>query len=162
MEHSKKKFSLSGVVALLMFALFSAAVLLTLLAGTGAYSRLTQRNQDSYESRTALQYMATKLRQAPGLGAVTVAPFGDGDALMIAENMDGIPCLTRIYCYDGWLMELFSLADGSFSPEDGEKLVPMARLSLDLEHALITVRLTDAQGTVQETKLYMRGSEVQP
>ena len=162
MEQSKKRFSLSGVAALCMFAVFSAAVLLTLLGGAGAYSRLTQRNQDRYESRTALQYVATKLRQAPGPEAVEVAPFGDGDALLIAENVDGIPCLTRIYCHDGWLMELFSLADGSFAPEDGEKLLPMAHLRLHREGSLVTVRLTDAQGAAQELKLSIRGSEVHP
>ena len=91
--------SLSTVAALLVLAVFAVGILSVLLGGVNAYTRLTQRDQAAYESRSAAQYLATKLRQTSGSEAVSVAPFGDGQALVIAEVVEGDMYLTRIYCY---------------------------------------------------------------
>ena len=34
--------------------------------------------------------------------------------------------MTRVYCYEGWIRELFSAADYRFTPGDGEKIAEMA------------------------------------
>jgi hypothetical protein len=105
--------SLSTVAALLVLAVFAVGILSVLLGGVNAYTRLTQRDQAAYESRSAAQYLATRLRQISGSEAVSVAPFGEGQALVIADEVDGDMYLTRIYCYNGWLMELYSAPGGA-------------------------------------------------
>ena len=128
-----------------------------LLGGANIYRRLTQRNEHGYDSRTCVQYIATKLRQAPTPEAVTVTAFGDGDGLIIAETIGDCAYLTRIYCHDGWLMELFTAAGGTFAPEDGEKVLPLRSLSAEQNGSLIHVRLTASDNTLRELTLYIRG-----
>lgn len=162
MNEQYKMRSLSTVAALLCLAVFAVGILSVLLGGVRAYTRMTQRDQIAYENRSAVQYFATKVRQISGSEAVSVAPFGDGQALVIADVVDGDMYLTRIYCYQGWLMELYS-APGNFNLEDGEKLLPLKGLELALEGRLLTAVYTAEDGTTQTQKLWIRGTgEVSP
>ena len=157
MKNPNNARSLSALAALLTFALFAIGILSVLLGGANVYRRLNQRDQQSYDSRTCAQYITTKLRQAPAPDAVVIAPFGDGDALLITEIIEEGTYLTRVYCYNGWLMELFTVSDGEFAPEDGEKILPLQALSLSLDGSLISVSLTDPEGLSQQLTLHIRG-----
>ena len=159
MRNAGTKHHLDGLLALLLFGVFAASVLSVLLTGAGVYSRLTQRDQDAYDRRTCVQYLATKVRQAPSGAQVSVGSFGDGDALIVSEEIDGLPYLTRVYCCGGWLRELFSSAGDSFAPEDGEKILPARQLTLAMEDGLLQARLTDSSGQTIALTLYSRGGE---
>jgi hypothetical protein len=151
--------SVSALAALLLLAVFALGILWVLLSGAGAYRRLTQRDAQSYENRTCAQYVVTRLRQAAGAQAVSLSSFGEGDALLITEQVDGQDYVTRIYCYDGWLRELFA-ADGlDFAPEDGEKVLQASQLSLSREGDLITARLLDGNGEPVQLQVFLRGGE---
>ena len=160
MDH-KKFSSLSTVAALLVLAVFAVGILGVLLGGAEAYQRLTRRDQAAYDRRTAAQYLTTKLRQAPGSGAVSMGSFGESDALLITEEWESVAFATRIYCYDGWLMELYSLADGEFSPADGQKIVPMDRLQVAQAGNLLELTLTCGEENRQVLFSLNRG-EVSP
>ena len=163
MKTDNKERSLSGLAALLVFAVFAVAILSVLLSGAQAYRRITERDRISYDGRTCVQYLATKIRQASEPDAVNVAPFGDGDALLITQRYGDFDYLTRIYCYNGWLMELFTVADGDFAPEDGEKILPLHSLALQAKDGLILIALTDGNGTALDLTLSVRGrEELQP
>lgn len=159
MRKTGTKHHLDGLLALLLFGVFAASILSVLLTGAGVYSRLTQRDQRAYDRRTCVQYLATKVRQAPSGAQVTVGTFGEGDALILTEDIDGQPYLTRIYCYDGWLRELFSAADDPFAPEDGEKILPAQALALHTDHNLLQIDLTDSSGQTISLTLSPRGGE---
>ena len=160
MKNNNMERSVSTLAALIIFALFAVGILAVLLGGAGVYQRLTQRDTVSYNSRTCTQYIATKLRQVPSPGAVSVASFGDADALVIREIIEQEEYLTRIYCHDGWLMELFTGKGSGFAPEDGEKILPLKGLSVDIEGGLLTISFTGEDGAVWEATHAIRGSEV--
>ena len=132
------------------------------MAGAGAYSRLTRRDGHAYDVRTALQYVAARVAQAPGPHRVTVCEFGGLDALTVSESIGGEDYITRVYCYDGWLMELFCAADGQFAPRDGEQLLRADGLKLELRDKLLYVSLARA-GETHELVLYLeQNEEVRP
>ena len=153
MKNNNMERSVSTLAALMIFALFAVGILSVLLGGVGVYQRLTQRDTVNYNSRTCTQYIATKLRQVPSPGAVSVASFGTGDALVIRETIGQEEYLTRIYCYDGWLMELFTGTGSGFAPEDGEKILPLKGLSVQSEGGLLAVSLSCEDGTVWDVTL---------
>jgi hypothetical protein len=155
----KKQSHLEGLFALVLFGVFASCVLSVLLTGAGAYRRLTHRDQVAYECRTAIQYLATKVRQAPTPQSVGVDCFGSGDCLTISEEIDGQPYLTRIYCYDGWLRELFSGAQVEFLPEDGEPVLPAQSLSLTLEESALSIELNYADAAPSTLTLSIRGGQ---
>lgn len=160
----EKDHSLNGLLALLLFGIFAACVLSVLLMGADAYQRLTERDRESYESRTVAQYIATRVRQADRSGGISAGAFGGSDALELWETIDGEAYVTRVYCHDGWLRELFTDASGDFAPEDGEPVLEAESLSVSLSGAdLLTVEITSADGETQQVTLYLRsGKEAAP
>lgn len=157
----RNKVHMDGVLAVLLLGVFAACVLAVLLAGADGYQRLTQRDREAYSQRTAAQYLATRIRQADTAAGVAVEPFGpDGpDTLSFYEQIEGTTYVTRIYCYDGYLRELFSAADTELLPADGEKVLEMQSLTLSDDGQGISAWITDPQGN--ETALYwtMRSME---
>ena len=141
MKGRTKNTLIPDLLALMLLGVFAVSLLCVLLTGAQAYRRLSRLGQEAYERRTAAQYLNTKVRQSPGAGTVRVQPFGQEDALVICRQVDGVDYLERIYCWDGWLMELFCAADTNFDPQDGERLIPARFLMLEREGALVLVRL---------------------
>lgn len=151
-----KKRSLWGLSALLLFGVFAACLMLVLLTGAGSYQRLTQRDQLAYDRRTCVQYIAAKVRQSDRVGAVAVEPFGDAVALTLSEDIEGQEYVTRIYAYDGYLMELFSARDVMLEPEAGAQIMPVKELSVQLDDGRVLLTCVDQAGVETELTLSLR------
>ena len=163
MRTNARKRNIDALAVLLLFGLFAVCILSVLLTGADAYHRLAQRDQLSYDRRTAGQYLSTRVHQADRLGQVSVIDFGGTDALVFTEEIEGEDYETLVYCYDGYLRELFALAEGDFLPEDGEKVLQAQSLSLSLDGQLLTAELIGPAGEMQELTLFLRsGEEVGP
>ena len=150
----KRSQAIPALAAFLLLCIFAVCVLGVLLAGAGAYSRLTRRDSRAYDTRTALHYLSARVRQAPAPDRVSVTDFGGADALTVTEEIGGEDYVTRIYCHAGWLMELFCAADGQFEPQDGERLLAVDGLELELRDELLFVTLTQEDGR-HESVLYL-------
>lgn len=116
----KSSSKLTDFLALAVFAVFALCVLLVLLTGAKVYRGLVRTGEERFRDRTALQYVATRVRQAR---TVTLEDFQGCPALVMQETIDGESYVTRVYCHDGYLWELFSTSDAALSPEDGEKVL---------------------------------------
>ena len=147
MREKQVKHHIDGLVALLLFGVFAACVLVVLLTGADAYRRLTERDQAAYERRTGVQYIATRVRQADHAGGVAVILGADETYA------------ARVYCYDGWLMELYCLAEEPMEPQDGQKIMEARALELSLEDGLLEASLTAADGTEDTLRLSLRSGE---
>ena len=148
-------------MALLLFGLFAVCILSVLLTGADVYKRLTERDRDVHEMRTAGQYLATKVRQADAAGWIRVEKFEGLDALVIEEEIEGTVYQTWIYCHDGFIKELFAAADSGLKPEDGEKILEAEGLAVCLESSAIKAEIISPDGAVQERYLHLRsGKEV--
>lgn len=155
MKQKSVKHHIDGLIALLLFGVFAVCVLVVLLTGADAYRRLTQRDRAAYDRRTCVQYVATRVRQADALDGVAVEDFGGTACLTLRDG----GYATRVYCYDGWLMELYC-ADGSeLSPEDGERVMAARELDLSLADGLLTIAAVDGQGTRSTLLLSLRSGE---
>lgn len=132
---NKKESKLTGLMAMMVFALFAICLLLVLLSGANTYRSLVDRGEAGNRRRTAALYVTTRVRQAD---AVRLEPFGDGEALVLEES----GYLTRVYCHDGWLRELYTAGSGSFSPADGEKILEAQELTFSVEEGLLRGTLT--------------------
>jgi len=162
----KTRHQIDGAFVLLLFGIFAVCVLMVLLTGAGSYQRLTERDSASYSRRTAVQYVAAKVRGADAAGCVTVSDFaGDadgGDTLFLKETVDGADYCTRIYYDDGYIRELFTAADAAVSPEDGEKVLAARGLSFSAADGRLTVTATDENGAVTSLTLALRSGGAYP
>lgn len=140
------KLSVDGVLALVLFGVFSVCVLLVLLQGARSYERLTTRGQESYDERTAAQYIVTRIRQADACGCVSLGTIDGIQTLELAEVIDGENYTTRVYCYDGYIRELFCADRLSFSAQDGQSILPAKSLAFSIDGDLIAVNIVLENG----------------
>lgn len=164
MRERTAKWNMGGLLALLLLLVFAVCVLSVLLTGAGTYQTLTKRDQESYDRRTAAQYLATRVHQADRLDGIAAGEFQGCDALELTETIDGVPYVTRIYCYDGYLRELFSAAEAQMTPADGEKVLEAQALAVEWMDAgdgarILTAELTNADGAAEQVVLAVRSGE---
>lgn len=143
-------------ITLLIYAVFAVCVILTLLAGAGAYRRIAERDAETYNGRTAMQYVATKVRSAKRPEDVSLADVGGVRALRIED--DGYS--TYVYCHDGWLKELYVEDGVKLRAEAGEKLIEAGSLTFELQDGLLKYSVITAGGNTRNGILSVRGEEV--
>ena len=136
----EKDLKITDFLALTVFALFGICLLLVLLTGARVYRGLVAGGQESYASRTAAMYLTTRVRQAE---TVAVEDFGGCDALVFREEVDGRSYLTRVYCYEGWMRELYCSEQADLSPEDGEAVLEAESMTLSLSERDLKIELED-------------------
>lgn len=156
MRREGRRRPMDGLLMLLLFGVFAVCVLIVLLTGARAYRGLTERDAGAYDRRTCLQYLTARVRQGDRAGGVTVEPFGDTDALCVRDP-EGF--VTRVYCHDGWLMELYTFEDAELEPRDGEKILPLEGLDLTLEEGFLTIEVRRGEGVTDVLRLSPRGGE---
>ena len=147
---------IDGLAALLLFGVFAVCVLAVLLTGADAYRRLTQRDQAAFDRRSCTQYIATKVRQSDRAGNLAVKDIGGVQALIMDAEEEYV---TYLYCYDGWLWELFAWAGEPPVPGEGQQLLEAERVGWSLEDGLLTVEITAPGGAEDTLLLSLRGGE---
>lgn len=151
MKERRNANTLTSLAALGLLGVFAVCLLSAVLGGAGIYARLSRRDAEAIRRRTAVRCLSARVQSAGSAENVSVAAFGDGDALFITENAGGETYLTRLYCHDGWLMELYTARSGDFSPEDGEQLVQAESLKLRSEEGLLQMEVTSGGETAHLT-----------
>ena len=159
MKNKNNKSHIEGLVVLVLFGVFALCILSVLLTGAGAYGRLVKRQQTAYTERTVPQYIATKVRRADAAGSVRIGEFGGVEALEFIEVYGGETYITRVYCYDGFLRELFASAAGKFTPEDGETILEAQQVDFEMQEGCIYITITSPDGTVTTQLLTLRSAE---
>lgn len=134
----EKSSRMTDVLGLLCLTVFALCVLLVLLTGADVYRKLADRSEDSYARRTALQYLTTRVRQAE---TVEVGELEGCQALILGETVDGETYTTWVYCYDGWLRQLYAVPGAKLPPRAGDALLEAEALSVKREDSLLTVTL---------------------
>lgn len=143
-------------MTLAVFALLAFCILAVLVTGAGVYNRLTEAGSTGFDSRTLRSYLTTRVRQADARDQLSLAEFGGSPALVLREGLEGETYLTRIYCHDGYLRELFTPETGTFSPEDGEKLLPLQSFHILRQDDLLVLELSFPNGVRRELILFLR------
>ena len=138
----EKTTKITDFLALMVFAVFALCLCLVLLTGAKGYRKLVDHGKTDYAARTAAMYLTTRVRQAQML---TVEEFDGCDALTIREEIEGETYLTRVYCHEGFLRELFCAENAALSRSDGEKVLEAEHLFLSLEGDLLTANLDGAE-----------------
>ncbi len=134
----KKQSGLTGLLGLLVFALLAMCLLGTLLAGATGYKRMVEAGEKQFDDNTAARYLSVRVRQAE---RVRIERFGETEALVLPETIEGWEFVTRVYYKDGYLWELFSDSVAQLEPEDGEKLIPVESLALSWEGKLLKIQV---------------------
>lgn len=150
---SMKRSNLAGILVLLVFAVFMVSVLMVLLTGADVVKKLTQRDQQTYNHRTTVQYITTRIHQADQAGMIGVRSSEGKDVLVLAEDIDGRRYETLVYCFDGYLREMFCAAGLDLDPEYGEKILPLESFGVTKDGDCLQIRFAMCGGS-EETLIF--------
>lgn len=135
------------VLALLLCAVFFLLAVGLALLSAGAYRSTAAAAEENDARRTALSFLVNQVRRSDTQNGVSVDSFGDGDALLLSETVDGAVYETELYCFGGQLRELYAAAGSGLGPADGLALLPLQTLTVSSPgNALLTFTVTDQAG----------------
>lgn len=145
------------LAALALTCVFGATLLLSLAAGASVYRRVAGRVERSAEDRVSLSYITAKLHAADAAGRVEVKEYGDGDALFLYEDFDGLTYETILYVYDGYLMEMLCEQGWEQDAEFGETITSAQGLRIERSApGLLRLALAGESGQEQVADVYVR------
>lgn len=155
----------------MLFALFVITLLMAILTGTGVYRTLHQEGDVADNQRLSLTLLTNDVRANDQINAVAgawvsadkvqleVAEAGagldsatiegtercvlDGPALVLRETLPSGVYETRLYSYDGTIMEEYALAEAPYDPEKATAIVDSSVFGFVYENGLLTI-VTDA------------------
>ncbi|WP_313528065.1 DUF4860 domain-containing protein [Anaerotignum sp.] len=151
---------LETIPSLLLFFLFSACMLATLLAGAKVYQGVSAVLDEQYSTTTCINYLSAKVRHYDQQGGIGLTKIGDKNSMALYESYDGEEFVTYVYEFDGYLMELFCSVEGEFLPEDGQQIMPIDILEVTMENNLLSIyckRMEEEASTV--LALHSKGKE---
>ena len=142
MKRRLTEYHFDGLIALTLFGVFAVCVLIVLLTGADAYRRLVVRGDEVIDRNACVQYISTRVRQAANPKEVAIEDFGEGNALVCGQTGYG----TRVYYYDGYIMELYADTSLSLHPRDGERIMESQGVEMALDDGLLSVTAIDSEG----------------
>ncbi|MDE7221414.1 MAG: DUF4860 domain-containing protein [Oscillospiraceae bacterium] len=145
------------LAALALTCVFGATLLLSLAAGASVYRRVADRVEQSAGDRVSLSYITAKLHGFDAAGMVEAGQYGDGDAVFLYEDFDGLIYETILYVYDGQLREMLCEKGWEQDPEFGEIISPAQALQVGQPApGLLRLSLTGESGLPQIADVYVR------
>lgn len=153
----KRQSGAGTLAALALTCVFGATLLLSLATGASVYRRVADRVEQSAESRVSLSYITAKLHGFDAAGLVEAGSYGDGGAVFLYEDFDGLTYETILYVYDGYLREMLCEKGWEQDPEFGEVICPARAMQVEQPvPGLLRLSLTGENGPTQTADVYVR------
>ena len=106
-----------------LFCVFAAAAFILVMIGIQAYQNTVANMQDTFSTRTAVSYVAEKLRQHDADGGAELGQVDDLPALVLRDQVGQDQYLTYIYA-DGEALYELTVRDGTPVTADmGEQIL---------------------------------------
>ncbi len=144
--------NITDILGLVVFGIFALCVAAVLLTGAGVYRKLTEQGTQNYEQRVAARYLTTRFHQAPD---VCIEDFEGLQAMTIREEIGGRSYVTRVYCHEAYIRELFAAESAAVSPDDGEIILAAENLTFSVDGELMLVEITHPDGESQQLFLWL-------
>lgn len=128
----KKRQNTVGLISTLsILVLFAIMALVLINVGVRVYKNVVLANNDNFELRTSLSFLATRVRQSDVSGMVDVKEFNGSNALVLSEDFDGDFFDTVIFFEDGKVYELSMLRGYEVDPDAAFEIMELGNLKID-------------------------------
>ena len=135
----KRNVGFDVIAGLFLVCAFASSLFFTLAGGVRIYKDVSAVLASQYTSRTALGYITAKLHQSDAAGCVSLGVLGDVPAVVISETIDGEAYKTYVYCWEGYIMELFCPASEPLLPADGLRVIAAEKLDFFMDGGFLRI-----------------------
>ena len=113
-----------------LFCVFAASAFILVLIGMQVYQTTVSHMQDTYSTRTAISYVAEKLRQHDVTGGVELVSLEGQTTLRLLDSADDADYYTYIYSDGEYLCELTVRAGTEAKLSLGERVLQVQDFSI--------------------------------
>lgn len=140
-----------------LFCLFAATAFILVMIGVHVYQRTVDHMQDTFSTRTALSYVAEKLRQHDTAGAVELTELDGTPALRMTDRVGDSEYATYIYSDGGSVYEL-TVGEGTQPSLDlGEQIIAVRDFAIrDAGNGFLEFSASDSAGGTVRLLLHLR------
>lgn len=144
---AKRYLSLHTLPTLLVVCLFAVSTLLVSAYGLRSYQAIQDASDRNYNARTAVSYVATKLRQSSDAYRIEIP---QPNTLVIVQEISNELYETKIFLENGKLMESFG-KQGLDHRVEAATILPVSAFSVSfLSDDLVYFSIRDASGSVSD------------
>lgn len=157
-----QKHNIEGAFVLVLFAVFAVTIVAVLALGANSYKNLVERDNEAYNKRIITSYISAKIRSNDSRGTIAVGGFAEADkedgidTLHLYQTVEGQKFDMRIYYYQGYIYELFTMADNDMEPEAGNPVMEAKALSFEKEGTLVKISSVDANNLSNSATVAIR------
>lgn len=142
---------------ILLLCVFFAALLLALTVGVTVYKSTSDTQNRVNAQRESLGLITNAVRANDSTGAIATGEGPEGKSLVIVESLDSGTYETRLYAYEGRILQEYSLASSPYTPEKASVVADSNTFSFSYANGLLTV--TTDQGTAEIALRYTQGGK---
>ncbi len=156
-EQGKKAFMVGLISMVFLLGIFAVASLFLINIGVQVYKNVVIANNDNFELRTSLSYLATRVRQADQTGMVEIREEDGIKILVLGEENEDGEFETCLYFWDGFLYEHFMEKGGYFEPGYGMETFEVESLIMEQKASgQLYFRATGGGGDTEELYMTLR------
>ena len=140
-----------------LFCVFAAAAFILVMIGIQAYRSTADQMQDTYSTRTAISYVAEKLRQHDADGGAYLGQVEGAPALVLRDDVGGTGYLTYICAGGETLYELTVREDTAVTASMGEDIMAVQDFTIaDSGDGFYAFSASDSEGRTVRYLTHLR------
>lgn len=129
----------------LLMLVFFSMLLIALITGVTVYKRVADVQLATNEDRLAMQLIGNYVHANDSRGSIKVGQGPEGRSLVLLERLDSGNYETRIYLYNGSIVQEYALEGAAYTPAKATELVESSTFSFTYSNGLLSI--TTDQGT---------------
>lgn len=145
-EQGAKKSSSSRLFAVVLMCVFFIALMAALAAGVIVYKHVADTQKQVNVTHLQSGLVANIVHGNDNLNSVTEGEGPQGKALVLVETINGGQYETRVYQYNGAIVQEYAISGRDYAPERATRLFESNTFDFSFDGELLTI--TTDQGPV--------------
>lgn len=137
-----------GIFLMALFAVFLVVDIIAVVLGTDAYAAIHRRYQEDEQAQAVLGPVIAAVRANDTQGALGVGTGPEGRSLVLIESLDTGTYETRIYLWQGKIVEEYALAGAAYTPQKATVLAEATSFDFSYSKGLLTLRCNTYEQSV--------------
>lgn len=156
-RHSSGLWWVGFIGTVLILGAFAISSLVLTNVGIGVYKNVVSSNNENFELRTSLNYVATRVRQKDSDGRIDVIDKDGTKALKLSYmGSSGYEINVYIYHYNGYLREHMCLEGDPFELSYGFEMIEIEDFDMELDGSLLKLSASNHAGESESLMLTLR------
>jgi hypothetical protein len=155
-QADKKSWWVSFISTTVILGAFAIAALVLSNIGIQVYKNVVLANDENFELRTSLNYVATKVRQKDTADSVRMEDKEGTKVLVLDYESNGSINETLIYFYDGYLREHITEAGADYSLDFGFEMIEISDFNMYIEGNCLYMTAENSVGDREQMILSLR------